>query len=130
MLKKITILIISERQAELSDFIEVIQKEKDADLLLSATVEDAIQLADDRAPALIVVDEKVAHPSGLDLVRRFIEMNAFAHTAVLTSLSEDDFHRRSEGLGILARLPIQPQKKDAFRLLDLFEQLTSTMGPK
>ena len=123
MLKSLTILLISERQEKLSGFTEALQKDSAVDLLAATTVEDAIHLVDYHAPALIIVDEQVEGFAGLDLVRRLIEVNAFANTAVLSALNEKDFHRCSEGLGILTRLPIQPEKKDALRLLDLLQPL-------
>ena len=86
---------------------------KDVDLLVATTVQDAIHMVDYHAPALIIVDEKVGKLSGLDLVRRIIEINAFVNTAVLTSLAEEEFHHCSEGLGILSALPARPEERQA-----------------
>lgn len=130
MLKSIKILIISERQERLSDFAHALQEDRDVELLAATKVEDAINMAEYHAPALIVVDEQVGDRSGLDLVRRLIEVNAFVNAAVFSSLTEEEFHRRSEGLGILARLPIQPGNKDALKLLDLLRPLMPTIRPK
>ena len=125
MLKTISILLITERRQQLLDFVEAIQKETDIDLLVATTVQDAIHIVDYHAPALIIVDEQVGKFSGVDLVRRIIEINAFVNTAVLTSLAEEEFHHRSEGLGILSALPAQPGEKDASKLLKLLQQLIS-----
>ena len=113
------IILISERQNQLSDFINALQKDGEVYILTAATFEEAIQMVARQVPALIVVDEQVGNLAGLDLVRLLMEVNAFINTAVFSALSEEEFHHHSEGLGILARLPIQPEKKDARRLLDL-----------
>ena len=118
-----SIILVSDRQDQLTDFTEALQKSAEADLLSVATIEEAIRMAASLEPALIVVDELVGDLAGLNLVRRLVEVNAFVNTAVFSTLPEEDFHRRSEGLGILARLPIHPGKKDARRLLDLLRQL-------
>ena len=124
------ILIISERQEKLADFTNALEKDREVDLLTATAVEDAINMAEYHAPALIVVDEQVGDLSGVDLVRRLIGVNAFLNTAVLSALADEDFHLRSEGLGILARLPIQPGDKDALRMLELLRSLMSTIQPK
>lgn len=124
------ILIISERQEKLADFTKALEKDREVDLLTATAVEDAINMAEYHAPALIVVDEQVGDLSGVDLVRRLIGVNAFLNTAVLSALADEDFHLRSEGLGILARLPIQPGDKDALRMLELLRSLMSAIQPK
>lgn len=126
----LSIILISERQNQLSDFINALQKDGEVDLLTAASFEEAILMIARQKPALIVVDEQVGNLAGLDLVRRLMEVNAFINTVVFSALSEEEFHRHSEGLGILARLPIQPDKKDARRLLDLLRQSTSNFQPK
>lgn len=130
MLKMIKILIISERQEKLADFTKALEKDREVDLLTATAVEDAINMAEYHAPALIVVDEQVGDLSGVDLVRRLIGVNAFLNTAVLSASTDEDFHLRSEGLGILARLPIQPGDKDALRMLELLRSLMSAIQPK
>lgn len=115
----LSIILISERQNQLSDFTDTLQRDGEVDLIAVPTFEEAILMIARQDPALIVVDEQVGNLAGLDLVRRLIEVNAFINTAVFSALSEEEFHRHSEGLGILARLPIQPEKKDARRLLAL-----------
>ncbi len=130
MLKMRKILIISERQEKLADFTKALEKDREVDLLTATAVEDAINMAEYHAPALIVVDEQVGDLSGVDLVRRLIGVNAFLNTAVLSASTDEDFHLRSEGLGILARLPIQPGDKDALRMLELLRSLMSTIQPK
>ena len=126
----IKILIISERQEKLADFTKALEKDREVDLLTATAVEDAINMAEYHAPALIVVDEQVGDLSGVDLVRRLIGVNAFLNTAVLSASTDEDFHLRSEGLGILARLPIHPGDKDALRMLELLRSLMSTIQPK
>jgi hypothetical protein len=51
------------------------------------------------------------------LVREIISANAMVNTAVVSALSEEDFHDKSEGLGVLCRLPIVPGCNDSEALL-------------
>ncbi len=61
----------------------------------------------------------------LDLVREIISVNAMVNTAVVSPLSEADFHDKSEGLGVLCRLPPEPGSNDSEALL---QKLRGVLG--
>jgi hypothetical protein len=56
-------------------------------------------------------------------VPELLMVNAMVNTAVVSPLSDQEFHEASEGLGVLARLPLMPDKRDAARLLHKLRQL-------
>jgi CheY-like chemotaxis protein len=66
---------------------------------------------------LVVVDETVGDMTGLDFVKRLVSVNPMINCAVVSSLSEEDFHEASEGLGILMPLPPRPGRADGQRLM-------------
>jgi DNA-binding response OmpR family regulator len=74
-------------------------------------------------PLAVVVDEALADMPGLALVRRLIPINAMIQTAVVSTLSPDVFHEASEGLGVMAQLPLKPASADAAALLDSLARL-------
>jgi DNA-binding response OmpR family regulator len=121
MLKAIIILFISERLEKRSAFIHALQDNQKVNILTATSVEEGISMAEYYAPALIIVDEQVGALSGLEIVRRLIKVNAFLNTIVLSSLSDEDFQLHTEGLGILAKLSIQPGEKEADRVFDLLD---------
>jgi DNA-binding response OmpR family regulator len=67
---------------------------------------------------LIVIDEKIPEMNGLGCIEKLISSNPMLNCAVISSLSPDEFHEASEGLGILMQLPEKPAKEDAVKLLD------------
>ncbi len=60
------------------------------------------------------------------MVMEMITVNAMVNAAVISSLSDAEFHDRSEGLGILCRLPPQPDGNDSEALL---QKLRAVIGP-
>ena len=69
---------------------------------------------------------KLTDTDSLDLVREMIGVNAMVNTAVVSSLSDREFHDAGEGLGILCRLPLEPGDKEARELL---QKLRAVVGP-
>ena len=128
-MKAITILFISERLNKLSAFIDALKDNTAINLLTASAVEDGISMTEYHAPALIIVDQQVGAFSGLDLVRRLIKVNAFLNTVVLSTMSHEDFHLHTEGLGILAKLSILPGEKEADRVFELLESAIRHLRP-
>jgi len=67
---------------------------------------------------LIVIDEKLPEMNGLECIEKLISSNPMLNCAVISSLSPDEYHEASEGLGILMQLPEKPVKEDAAKLID------------
>jgi ActR/RegA family two-component response regulator len=112
------ILLVTSRREQLSELAEELRKDPGVNLLVAASLQEALDMLRHWVPVMAIVDERVGGAAGLDLIRRFIEINAFVHSAVLSDTADETFHQQSEGLGILARLPLQPGEEDARRLLD------------
>ncbi len=67
---------------------------------------------------LIVIDEKLPEMNGLECIEKIIFSNPMLNCAAISSLSPDEYHEASEGLGILMQLPENPVKEDAAKLID------------
>ena len=70
-----------------------------------------------RSPHLVIVDSEVTDTDPLSLVREIISANAMVNAAVVSALSDHEFHEAAEGFGILCRLPIDPGPDEANELL-------------
>jgi ActR/RegA family two-component response regulator len=116
-----TILLVTARSSQMQPFVQALGK--GVNLITVDSVSEALNAARNRKITLAVVDEEVAETAGLDIVRRLLQINAFVHTAVLSAAAEADFHERSEGLGVLAQLPVVPEPKDAQHLRGLLDQM-------
>ena len=69
------------------------------------------------SPHLVIIDADLPDTTPLDLAQKLLLVNAMVNTAVVSPLSDEEFHEASEGLGILGRLPNDPGMSDADELL-------------
>lgn len=56
-------------------------------------------------------------------MRELLTSNAMVDTALVSPFPREDSHKASEGLGILAHLPLMPGKSDALELLLRLRQI-------
>jgi hypothetical protein len=80
------------------------------------------------APHLVIIDAGLADAEPLKLVQKLLMVNAMVITAVISPLSNEEFHEASEGLGILGNLPEKPRASDAANLLVKLNRVMGVMG--
>ncbi|MDP2862874.1 MAG: hypothetical protein Q8N95_08790 [Desulfobacterales bacterium] len=97
--------------------------DKNANEIIWADSVTAAQAAAAGSIDLIIIDEKVEGQSCMDIAKDMIRVNAMANLALVSSLSPEEFHEASEGLGIMAQLPLNPDEKNAELLLNALTAL-------
>ena len=75
------------------------------------------------APTLVILDLGLEGKAMRDAVISLIMINAIVHSAVVSSMNEEDFHEYTEGLGIIAPLPENPSSDDAKYIMTLLQEL-------
>lgn len=111
------ILIITEH----ADKFQKLAKGLTADAVSRVVWADSVSDASNAASGgvdLIVIDETLSGRPGLSIAKDMIRVSALSQLAIVSTLSAEEFHEASEGLGVLAALPPEPDAADAIRLLD------------
>ena len=98
-------------------FTTALQTNPEVDLKCVGSGAEALEAARTSSPHLVIIDSDLPDDKPLDLVQKLVMVNAMVNTAVVSPLSDEEFHEASEGLGILGRLPNEPGMSDAGELL-------------
>ena len=122
------LLLVSPNQAPLSGLASALAEHGDVDLSWAESGEKALDIASDTAIDLVVTDERLGDMTGLEFAGRLLSVNPIINCASVSHLSPENFHEVSEGLGLMAQLPVQPSKEDAEKLLERLRNLKSLMG--
>ncbi|MFZ2447772.1 MAG: hypothetical protein WAW37_15565 [Syntrophobacteraceae bacterium] len=120
------ILLVTGRREIFRSFAEGLSSDPDVCLEQVTSGAEALNIVRTRCPHLAIVDSASPESEPFDLVREMISVNAMVNTAVLSPLSDADFHDGSEGLGVLCRLPLEPGNKETRELL---QKLRAVLGP-
>ncbi|OGR39483.1 MAG: hypothetical protein A2051_02770 [Desulfovibrionales bacterium GWA2_65_9] len=116
------ILIVTRRASELSDFADALAKGTGAQLRFTNGWVNAKATLKTIPPAFVVLDEGLNGGPPLELARELIQVNAMVNIAVVSALGAEAFHEASEGLGILAPVPVQPTAADGAALAKVFRR--------
>ncbi len=115
-------LIITQNADNFSRLAEGLS-DKNANEIIWADSVTAAQAAATGSIDLIIIDEKVEGQSCMDIAKDMIRVNAMANLVLVTGLAPEEFHEASEGLGIMAQLPLNPDEKNAELLLNTLTAL-------
>lgn len=113
----LSLLLVTTRQKDLDPFIECLSSDPDVRLTIAASGTKAIDIVRADPPRLVIIDFELPDIGAMRLVSELIMVNAMVNTAVVSPLTEQEFHEAGEGLGILAGLPLAPGEGEARELL-------------
>lgn len=124
----IDILIIRSDKDSLSDFTSAMEKYENISMSGAKSGAEALEMVSSGSFHLVITDETLEDMTGLALARKLVMTNPMINCAVISSLSHEDFHEASEGLGLLDQLPAVPGKKEAEELLKSLKNILNMTG--
>ncbi len=119
----IKLILVTGKTKSWSEFFLGLEKNKDVSFFCTDSAYTALDMLKSRSVDLVISDEELQDMSGLELVKKIITHNAMINCAIVSSLSGENFHEVSEGMGILAQLPVNPGEKDADELISYLKQV-------
>ena len=72
---------------------------------------------------LVVADEDLGDMPGLALVKQLVRTNPLINCALVSSLTPEEYHEASEGLGLLMQLPPEPSIADGQQVMARMNQI-------
>jgi two-component SAPR family response regulator len=119
----IQIIIATNDKGHFSELYDSLSAQGDVSIRWAESEDDVLNCAEKISPHLIIIDEALGQTEGLDMARKVVLVNALVNIALVSTLSEADFHEAAEGLGILSRLPLNPGEAHAKMLIGKLEKV-------
>lgn len=116
------ILIVTQQADKFSKLAKGLSVEKTNEVIWANSVATARSAAFGLID-LIIIDESLDDRSGLSIAQDMIRVSALTQIALVSELSLEEFHEAAEGLGVLARIPSNPDEKTAEQLLNALAAL-------
>lgn len=123
----LTILLIYEKLTVFNRVKDYFVKSGTVNVLEAQTPDAALKIVSEISVDFVIVAEQFTSMSGIQLVNILVQSNPLINTALVSSLSPEDFHEETEGLGVLMQLPSKPQESDAEEMLKKAERIIALM---
>lgn len=122
------LLLVSPDKKSLSNLASALDKHDDVELCRAESGESALGIVENIAIDLVVTDETLGDMTGLEFAEKLLLLNPMVNCATISGLASEKFHEISEGLGLMAQLPVQPGINDAERLLRDLRHVKGLLG--
>jgi len=122
------ILVVSPNRDTLSILDSTLKNHNDVDLTWVESGGKALETVSDTTFDLVVTDESLEDMTGLELAGKLLSVNPMINCAVMSNLLHEDFHEASEGLGLMAQLPVLPSEEETGELLQRLKNLKDLMS--
>ena len=119
----LTILVASPDKTSLSELESALAEHDDVRLLHAESVDKTLDLASEKSIDLVIADERIGDTTGLELATGLLSINPTITCSVVSGLTPEEFHEASEGLGIMAQLPIHSGRTQAESLLHRLREI-------
>lgn len=124
------LLMVTPDKAPFNEFALVLAQNDDVEVSWTETGQRALDMVSGMSFDLVVVDEKLGDMTGIEFIETLVSVYPMINCAAVSPLPSDEFHEVSEGLGILAQLPVLPGAKDAEDVLKRLNHLKKLLQPK
>jgi len=126
----IKILLITPEREMFSEFAVVLNQKNDVEVFWAESGQSALKMLGNTPSDLVVVDENLGDMTGIEFMKKLLQINPMINCAAVSLLAPEDFHEASEGLGVLMQLPVSPGELDAENLLQRLNDLKNLLKPK
>ena len=126
----IKLLLVTPDKEPFRDFTVALIKNDDVEMSWAATGQEGLTILSETPVDLVIVDDSVGDMTGIEFMKKLLSINPMINCAAVSPLPHEAFHEASEGLGVLAQLPVAPGKPDAENLLKRLKDLKILLNPK
>ena len=123
------ILILTNDREKFVDVVKVLSAESKCHIRWADSLPAARFAASEARVDLMIIDDALEGKSGFDIAKEIIALNALINLALVSPLSDEEFHEAGEGLGIMARLSPSPGKMEAEKLFANLNSLSALQPP-
>ncbi len=121
----VTLLLVSNDR----DFISTVSEYSGkTEIYRANSGKESLDMIADKTINLVIADESLGDMTGFEFAEKLISINPMVHCAVVSSLSSEDYHEASEGLGLMMPLPVHPEKRHIKQLLSQVNKIIKLTG--
>lgn len=119
----VRIMLVSHDLASFEDLTKGLKKRDDIELIQVDSKQAVFKEVETTRIDVVVTDAQLRDEEPLHLVTELMKKYPLINCAMVSSLSPEDFHEYSEGLGVFMQLPVNPGEKEAGKMMEILSSI-------
>jgi len=117
-MNRINIILLSKEESSLAEVASVFTAQSGFDVTWFASAEQVWTFMQSTKIDVAVVSDLLQDCTGLQFIKKLVTKNPFVNCALMSPLSDDEFHEETEGYGIFMQLPVNPTTQSANDMIE------------
>ena len=122
-----SIVMATSQPVKWRDFMQVLEDKSGLPTKVVSTADEVLQSARGGNLLAVILTQDAEGMTGMEVVHRLITINAMIHVAWTSALTEEEFHKATEGLGILMKLSPTPDIEEASCLAERLGEMSGAI---
>jgi DNA-binding response OmpR family regulator len=122
------ILLVSKGSDSLADLADELIKRKEFDVIQVQSGEKALSLVRENRADVVIAADVLSDGLALPFVQELMREHPLINCAMVSSLSPEDFHELTEGLGLFMQLPLHPGAEEAKKMIRFLDSISALMA--
>ncbi len=123
-----TVLFAAKNFSGFSSMVEFLRDEPGVELVPVPSGDAALKVLQEKKIDLLIAAENLEDMSGLACLKLVAQQFPLVYTALCSTLSPEDFHESTEGLGVLMQLSLQPGKEESAKMLAQLQKINALLS--
>ncbi len=117
------ILLVSKTRANFEKLTRELNEYQENQISWVATSKEAMPIAINKEVDVIISDAELGDSDGLSFIKLIAQKCPLINSALVSSVTDDEFHEITEGLGVFMQLPDNPGNTDAEKIMQILQSI-------
>lgn len=123
----LSILLVGKNPEALTDFADQLSQREGIRVSRAGSGKEVWDILGKSKIDVVVTDETLAEGDSLPFIKDLTKRQPLINCAMVSSLSPEDFHEVTEGLGIFMQLPVGPGAEEAVKMMQLLKSINALL---
>ncbi len=124
----LSILLVGKNPESLANFADHLSRREGVSVSRAGSGKTVWDILGKSKVDVVVTDEKLADGDSLPFIKDLTKRQPLINSAMVSSLSPEDFHEVTEGLGVFMQLPENPGAEEAVKMMQLLESISALLA--
>ncbi len=121
------ILLVGKEKTVFTDFAAALQKDSRIEVQQVTSSKEGLDMLEQQRAEVVVAATELADTDGLSFINDVAKKYPLINTALMSTLSPEDFHEETEGLGVFMQISGKPDQQQAQQMLKSLDSINALL---
>ena len=121
------VLLVGKERTQFGEFVIPLQEDNRIAVEYVTSAKDALGILSCRGAEVVIAAADLADSKGIELVQTIARTHPLVNIALMSSLSPEDFHEATEGLGLFMQISDNPGQAEGYQMITRLNSINTLL---